>query len=148
MWRERCSMSLVVTSRPACKVARCCAGPDAQGLTLMYEQYYGFRMQPFELTSNPRFLLLTPTHREALSTLEYGISARKSITLLIGEAGTGKTTLLRTALAFRDGACGGADCVYLQDPRISVREFFERLALEFDLGGEAAASKTILMRRL
>src|SRR6516162_5908274 len=108
MWRERCSMSLVVTSRPACKVARCCAGPDAQGLTL--------------------------THREALSTLEYGISARKSITLLIGEAGTGKTTLLRTALAFRDGACGGADCVYLQDPRISVREFSERLALEFDLG--------------
>jgi len=114
----------------------------------MYEQYYGFRMQPFELTSNPRFLLLTPTHREALSTLEYGISARKSITVLIGEAGTGKTTLLRTALAFRDGVYPGTDCVYLQNPRISAREFYERLALDFDLGGEAVASKTILMRRL
>jgi general secretion pathway protein A len=115
----------------------------------MYEQFYGFSLQPFELTPNPRFLLLTPTHREALSTLEYGISSRKAITLLIGEAGMGKTTLLRKALAIKLGfGATVADCVYINNPTLTSHEFFERLALDFGLGDEARTSKTILLRRL
>ena len=69
----------------------------------MYEQFYGFREPPFELTSNPRFLFFTAQHREALCHLEYGLSSAKPITVLIGDAGTGKSTLLRAALAV--GAC-------------------------------------------
>ena len=65
----------------------------------MYEQFYGLNERPFDLTPNPRYLLRTPAHREALSTIEYGITGRKGITLLVGEAGTGKTTVLRAALA-------------------------------------------------
>ena len=42
---------------------------------------------------------MTPKHREALSTLEYGLFSAKALTVLIGEAGTGKTTLLQAALA-------------------------------------------------
>src|SRR6185295_13003063 len=68
------------------------------GLT-MYEHFYGLRERPFDLTPNPRYLFLTNRHREALGNLEYGIAARKGITVLTGEAGTGKTTLVRTALA-------------------------------------------------
>ena len=64
----------------------------------MYEHYYGLRERPFELSPNPRFLVLTAQHREALSTLEYALASRKGITVLIGDAGTGKTTVLRTAL--------------------------------------------------
>ena len=64
----------------------------------MYETFFGFRERPFDLTPNPRYLVLTDGHREALSNLEYGIASRKGITLLIGEAGSGKTTLIRTAI--------------------------------------------------
>ena len=70
----------------------------------MYEAFFGLRERPFDLTPNPRFLLLTPTHREALSNLRVRHRpARKGITLLIGEAGTGKTTLVRTALQQSSG---------------------------------------------
>ena len=64
----------------------------------MYEAFFGLRERPFDLTPNPRYLVLTEAHREALSNLEYGISSRKGITLLIGEAGSGKTTLIRAAM--------------------------------------------------
>ena len=64
----------------------------------MYEAFYGLRERPFELTPNPRFLLMTPRHREALTTLEYGLTARTGIALLVGEAGTGKTTIVHAAL--------------------------------------------------
>ena len=52
----------------------------------MYEQFFGFRERPFDLTPNPRFVVMTAAHREALSNLNYGIASRKGITLLIGEA--------------------------------------------------------------
>ena len=53
----------------------------------MYTDFYGLTELPFELSPNPKYLLLTPRHREALANLQYGISARKSLTLLTGEAG-------------------------------------------------------------
>ena len=59
----------------------------------MYQDFYGLRELPFELTLNPKFLFLTSRHREALSMLEYGLFAPKPVTVLIGEAGMGKTAL-------------------------------------------------------
>ena len=64
----------------------------------MYEEFYGLRERPFDLTPNPKFLVLTESHREVLLNLEYGIASRKGITLLIGEAGSGKTTVIRAAM--------------------------------------------------
>jgi general secretion pathway protein A len=115
----------------------------------MYEQFFGLEAAPFELTPNPRYLLLTPTHREALSTLEYGLTARKGITLLLGDAGTGKTTLVRKALRTKL-AVGGMpiECVYINNPMLSPREFFERLAADFRLDDGAAVSKTAFLRQL
>ena len=43
----------------------------------MYQDFYGLRERPFELTANHRFLFMTPEHREALSTLDTGCSRRK-----------------------------------------------------------------------
>ncbi len=116
----------------------------------MYERFYGLADRPFDLTPNPRYLLLTETHREALSNLEYGIDTRKGLTLLIGEAGTGKTTVLRRALA-----CAGASldtrrggCVYLNNPTLTRDEFLEALARRFGLSADASASKTSLLDEL
>lgn len=106
----------------------------------MYESFFGLRERPFDLTPDPRYLLLTPTHREALANLEYGMLARKGLTLLIGEAGTGKTTLVRRAFA-RDGERARSACVYLNNPTLTRREFYEFLAGEFALSPDAVESK-------
>src|SRR3954451_16575871 len=103
---------------------------------VMYLEFYGLTELPFELTANPRFLLPAPSHREALSNLRYGVEARKALTLLIGEAGTGKTTLLRSVLSSLDQH--GADLCCLSNPTLTRSEFVEWLAKAFGLSAEAS----------
>ena len=62
------------------------------GHAALYGAFFGLDERPFDLVPNPRFLFLTPRHREALSNLRYGLTTPRGLTLLIGEAGTGKTT--------------------------------------------------------
>lgn len=61
----------------------------------MYTEFFGLSDKPFELLPNPRFLYLSKCHRKALSYLQYGIEERAGFTLLTGEVGSGKTTLIR-----------------------------------------------------
>jgi general secretion pathway protein A len=112
----------------------------------MYQRYYGLRELPFELTSDPKYLFFTSQHREALSNLQYGLSSAKAVTVLIGEAGTGKTTLLRAAL--ESELCRHVRCVYLNNPALTRDEFVEVLARRFDLSDEAARSKAALLAEL
>lgn len=105
----------------------------------MYESFYGLRERPFDLTPNPRFIYLSGCHLEALSVVHYGIVGRKGITLVVGEAGTGKTTVIRTALEAI--AQPTARCVYLSNPTLTRAEFYEFLAASFGLTAEAAGSK-------
>ena len=109
----------------------------------MYQAYYGLSESPFELTANPRYLFFTAQHREALSNLEYGLSCAKPITVLIGEAGTGKSTLLRAAL--ESDRCRHVSCVYIDNPTLTREEFVETLAARFDLGSAAEHSKATLL---
>jgi len=109
----------------------------------MYQRYYGLRESPFELTPNPKFLFLTPRHREALSNVRYAISARKSLAVMIGEAGTGKTTLLRTALASDAGS--PVKWVYLNNPLLTREDFVRTLAMQFELGPRASSSKAVFL---
>jgi general secretion pathway protein A len=112
----------------------------------MYHRYYGLREAPFELTPNPKFLYLTQQHREALSNLEYGLSSAKAVTVLIGEAGTGKTTLLKAALASE--RCKDVSCVFVSNPALTRNEFVETLAQRFDLSAAASQSKAVLLAEL
>jgi type II secretory pathway predicted ATPase ExeA len=112
----------------------------------MYETFYGLRERPFELTPNPRYLLMTPRHEEALSTLENAISGRKGVALLLGAAGTGKTTLVRAALSRQRGADVLGVC--LDNPALTRQEFMEFLVDGFRLTAAAAQSKTRLLREL
>jgi general secretion pathway protein A len=112
----------------------------------MYESFFGLRERPFELTPNPRFLLLTPTHSEALANLQYGMTGRKGLTLLLGEAGSGKTTLVSTALAQWQAA--GHVVAYLNNPTLTRDEFIEFLTVSYGLKPEAASSKTRFLTEL
>jgi general secretion pathway protein A len=105
----------------------------------MYEPFYGFRERPFDLTPDPRYLVATNIHREALSNLEYAIASRKGITLLLGEAGTGKTTMIRTAVEKQPAH---TLCVHLHNPALTRVEFIEMLAVRFGLTDAARTSKT------
>jgi type II secretory pathway predicted ATPase ExeA len=112
----------------------------------MYQDFYGLKEAPFDLTANPRFLFLPPRHREALSNLQYGLSAAKPLTVLTGEAGTGKTTLIRAAL--ESERCRDIDAVYVNNPALTRGEFIELLADRFGLSEHAAKSKAALVREL
>jgi type II secretory pathway predicted ATPase ExeA len=112
----------------------------------MYQDFFGLRESPFELTPNPRFLFLSSRHGEALSNLQYGLSSAKPVTVLIGEAGTGKTTLLKAAL--ESERCRDVRCVYLNNPALTRDEFVETLAARFGLSAHAASSKAGLLEEL
>ncbi len=111
----------------------------------MYEEFYGLRERPFDLTPNPKFLVLTESHREVLLNLEYGIASRKGMTLLIGEAGSGKTTVIRAAMEKQPVK---VHCVHLHNPTLSRTEFNEMLASRFDLSDQASSSKAAMLLEL
>lgn len=64
----------------------------------MYESYYGLREKPFALVPDPAFLYPSRHHQFALMIMEYAILNRAGFSLLTGEVGSGKTTLVRQLL--------------------------------------------------
>src|ERR1700704_1632920 len=97
----------------------------------MYKSFFKLQSSPFGTSPDPRFLYMMPHTREALACLEYGISARKGFTVLTGEVGTGKTTLLRRALSsFSNRRVSTA---FVFNPRLDVLDFLEFVLTDFGL---------------
>jgi type II secretory pathway predicted ATPase ExeA len=97
----------------------------------MYKSFYHLQSNPFNTSPDPRFLYMMPHTREALAGLEYGISARKGFIVLVGEVGTGKTTLLRRALAsFTQGRVYTS---FIFNPRLEVLDFLEFVLSDFGI---------------
>jgi general secretion pathway protein A len=112
----------------------------------MYELYYGLNERPFDLSPNARFLFLSRKHREALTHLEYALRGRPGLTVLVGEAGTGKTTLIRATLQSHPSV--SRTLVHVPNPTLTRAEFYEHLADGFGFSSNAAASKTRFLREL
>lgn len=64
----------------------------------LYNEHFGFRERPFSLSPDPDFLYWSPAHRQAFAVLEYGLVTRAPLTVVTGEVGTGKTTLVQALL--------------------------------------------------
>jgi putative secretion ATPase (PEP-CTERM system associated) len=64
----------------------------------VYEKFYGLREKPFSLLPDPSFLYLSRKHQMALALLEYGLANQAGFTVISGEIGAGKTTLIRYLL--------------------------------------------------
>jgi len=110
----------------------------------MYAEFYGLRELPFNITPDPRFLYLNDCYQEALAALSYGIDARKGFISLVGEAGTGKTTLLRRLL---DSVPATTRTVLLLNPSVSFDEILEHILLELGVP-PAGGRKLALLQRL
>jgi general secretion pathway protein A len=109
----------------------------------MYETFFSLKERPFDLSPNPKYLFLAPTQKEALSMLRYGLTSGRGITLLLGEAGTGKTTLLQTVLA--EIGPETAQCVLLSNPTLSRAEFYEFLSSGFGMNGSGGSKTKFLL---
>ncbi len=94
----------------------------------MYQSYYGFKEMPFNITPDPRFLYLSPTHQEALQHLKFGVQERKGFIALIGEVGCGKTTLCRRFLNELDPA--RFDTALILNPRITETQMLKAILTE------------------
>lgn len=64
----------------------------------LYLDHFGFSERPFSLSPDPDFLFWSRAHSRAFSVLEYGIVTRAPLTVVTGEVGTGKTTLIQALL--------------------------------------------------
>jgi general secretion pathway protein A len=96
----------------------------------MYCDFYQMRERPFNVTADPKFLYLNARYREALASLHYGITQRKGFVTLIGEAGTGKTTLLKKLLDDLDAT---TRTVFVFNTNVTFDEILEYIFGEFDL---------------
>ncbi|HEX2715972.1 MAG TPA: AAA family ATPase, partial [Candidatus Acidoferrales bacterium] len=74
----------------------------------MFLKFYGLREQPFGVTPDPRYLYLSPTHREALASLFCGIETGRGFLALLAKPGMGKTTLLLQLLERRKNSVRSA----------------------------------------
>lgn len=83
----------------------------------MYSRFYGFTTEPFQNTPDLDFLFLSTNHKEALACIEYGIRQRKGFIAITGEAGVGKTIILRSYLTKVDAQ--KQKTIYILNPRVS-----------------------------
>jgi general secretion pathway protein A len=94
----------------------------------MYLSFYGFKEMPFNITPDPKFLYLSPTHQEALQHLKYGVQEKKGFIVLVGEVGCGKTTLCRRFLNELDPK--HFDTALILNPRVTETQMLKAILSE------------------
>lgn len=106
-----------------------------------YDQYFGFKESPFNLTPDTKYFYLSAKHKEALAHLFFGLQEQKGFVVITGEVGTGKTMLCRSFLAQLDASVKVA---YLFNPCLSDLEILQSINAEFGLPSENSSKKELL----
>jgi len=111
----------------------------------MYCSFFQFTERPFNMTPDPKFLFMSRTHTEALAHLLYGIRHRKGFVALVGEVGTGKTTLIHTLL---DEIADEARGAVVSGGNFSLTAFLRMMLddLGVSYGGRSAADLMIRLK--
>jgi general secretion pathway protein A len=92
--------------------------------------FFNLKEDPFKLTPDPVYFFPSSSHNEGLLTLEYSIDQKEGFNLIIGDPGTGKTTLLRV---FLDKLKSSAQIAMILTPRLSPEEFLIAVAEDFSI---------------
>lgn len=109
----------------------------------MYNAFFGFTQNPFNMSPDPSFLFRSPQHEEALANLIYGVQSRKGFIVLAGEVGTGKTTMLECLRDFLNSQQIAFASLF--NSRLTVEQFFEMLAYDLDLRCNRLSKSEVLL---
>jgi general secretion pathway protein A len=97
----------------------------------MYLKYYNFRREPFQITPDPEFLFLSPSHKEAMASIIYGIEGKKGFIAIVGGVGVGKTTILRSYLEKIDR--NTAKIIYIFNANLSFKSLLQTIYQELGI---------------
>jgi general secretion pathway protein A len=111
----------------------------------VYNRYFGFERDPFRVNPDPGFLFMSEGHAEALATLIYAVQERKGFITLVGEVGTGKTTILN-ALLQKVGPT--VQTAFLFNTALEVEDLFAALFEELELEPVVPFRKSAAVSRL
>lgn len=110
----------------------------------MYKTFFGLNEEPFNVTTDPRYLYLTERTREALKCLTHGIESRKGFILLTGEVGTGKTTLLNKLLEtlHQDDVA----TAFVFNPRMPASQLFDYIMADLGIACKSRMRSHVLFK--
>jgi len=97
----------------------------------MYRRFFGLKETPFRVNPDPRYLYLTREIEEALASLTYGIETRKGFATLIGEVGTGKTTLVNRLLDWLEHQ--KIRSAFIFNSLVNTAQLFDFILAEFEI---------------
>ncbi len=97
----------------------------------MYQDFYRLKKEPFHITPNPEFLFLSPSHKQALGSIVYGVRNRKGFIVITGEVGVGKTTILRSYL--EGVAKQKTKVIYIFNTNVSFKNLLKTIYKELGL---------------
>src|SRR5580693_7305635 len=109
----------------------------------MYKSFFGLKDNPFNVNPDPRYLFLTKEIEEALSGLMYGVQNRKGFITLIGEVGTGKTTLINRLVEWLHQR--RVRTAFLFNSRMNTSQLFDFILAEFGIPCESRTKSQQLM---
>jgi len=109
----------------------------------MYNAFFGFTQNPFNMSPDPSFLFRSPQHEEALASLMYGVQSRKGFIAITGEVGTGKTTMLECLRDFLSAQQIAFASLF--NSRLTPEQFFEFLAYDLDLRCNRLSKTEVLL---
>jgi general secretion pathway protein A len=107
----------------------------------MYTKHFGFEELPFSATPDPRFVYNSPVYDDVLNMLRYGIEAKKGFIVVSGEAGTGKTTLLRRLMR---GFSDRIAYAYIFNPRLKFTSLLRVILKDLGIPAGAADKESML----
>lgn len=111
---------------------------------MSYEQYYNLREQPFSNTPDPRFYFDIAQHAEVMARLMHVVNTMKGLAVVIGDVGTGKTTLARKMLELLDDAQYESALLVIIHSSITAEWLLRKVALQMGVENVGEEKITIL----
>src|SRR4030081_1734335 len=109
----------------------------------MYYEHFRLNGPPFEFNPSASVLYMSPGHREGLAALEWVLSEPSGFTMLAGEIGAGKTTLIYSLLSSRRS---GVSITWVANPRISVEEMLRQILGQLGVNRSEKIGKLVLLQ--
>jgi general secretion pathway protein A len=105
----------------------------------MYQEYYGLQDNPFSLAADAKYLYWSQTHQNAFRHLLYSIQSNKSFSILAGDVGTGKTTLLHVLLEWLKTSTPQTNSAYVVHSTLGVEDLLRYIVYELGIEPEASS---------